>query len=328
MINNKPKKFRSIITKIISQINTIVSEINTQIKKHQTLFVHTIAIKLNSEKKALSFFLNSDLIPSSEIKIDPIYLQDTLKQLNEILNKVHFFNYHIRIIICEEKTSLIYLELQSKNLTIPNFSEVINNFSNFYEKKLDKENFIIKYFGTKNEKYEIKFDLCCIFHNMAKFGTFDLVLFNDRLYDFNLSKDDNILNSLKTKMDFNLSEDNTYIYFNKLKENSISLFIFGNYYYKQINNDKLDENKIINELVFNSIKSLIEEFYEKIKLFVENKQMVFYFNIISGCLKDIYTSTSDQELYDTFNTLFEPCNNDPKYLQKKLTKNFMLCSNK
>ena len=328
MINNKPKKFRSIITKIISQINTIVSEINTQIKKHQTLFVHTIAIKLNSEKKALSFYLNSDLIPSWEIKIDPIYLQDTLKQLNEILNKVHFFNYHIRIIICEEKTSLIYLELQSKNLTIPNFSEVINNFSNFYEKKLDKENFIIKYFGTKNEKYEIKFDLCCIFHNMAKFGTFDLVLFNDRLYDFNLSKDDNILNSLKTKMDFNLSEDNTYIYFNKLKENSISLFIFGNYQYTKIDNDDNDdaENKIIYEFIVNNINSVIEEFYEKIKLFSENKQMVFYFNIITGCLKDIYTTTNDQEVFDTFNKLFEPMNKDPKYIQKKLAKNFMLCS--
>ena len=325
---NKTKKFKSIITKIINEINLITAEINTQIKKHQTLFVHTITIKINSEKKTLSFFLNSNLVPSSEIKLDPIYIQDTLKQLNEVLNKVHFFNYHIRIIILEEKNSLMYLELQSKSLTLPNFSEVINNFSNFYEKKLEKENIFVKKFENKNEKFEIKFDLCCIYHNMAKFGTFDLVLFNDRLYDINLSKNDNIINSLKNQMDFNLSQDNTYIYFNKLKENSISLFIFGNYYYKQKNIGKLDENKIINEFVFDSIKSLIEEFYEKIKLFVENKQMVFYFNIISGCLKDIYTSTSDQELYDTFNTLFEPCNSDPKYLQKKLTKNFMLCSNK
>ena len=228
----------------------------------------------------------------------------------------------------EEKSSFTYLELQSQNLTLPDFPQIVKYFSNFYEKKLDKDNILIKKFENKTEKYEIELDLCYIFHNLAKFGTFDLILFNNRLYDLNLSKDDTILNELKSQMDFTLSEDNTYIYFNKLKENSISLFIFGNYYYKQINNDKLDENKIIYEFVFNSIKSLIEEFYEKIKLFVENKQMVFYFNIISGCLKDIYTSTSDQELYDTFNTLFEPCNNDPKYLQKKLTKNFMLCSNK
>ena len=318
--------------KIINQINVITSEINTKIKKHQTLFVHTITIKINNEKKTLSFFLNSNLVPSSEIKLDPLYIQDTLKQLNEVLNKVHFFNYHIRIIIMEEKTSMIYLELQSKSLTLPNFSEIINNFSNFYEKKLEKENIFIKNFENKNEKFEIKFDLCCIYHNMAKFGTFDLVLFNDRLYDINLSKDDTIINSLKSQMDFNLSEDNTCIYFNKLKENSISIFIFGNYKYiskdDSDENNNNDNNKIIYEFINNSINSVIAEFYEKIKLYTENKQMIFYFNIITGCLKDIYTSTTDQELFDTFNKLFEPMNKDPKHIQKKLTKNFMLCSNK
>ena len=329
---NKTKKFKSTIMKIINQINVITSEINTKIKKHQTLFVHTITIKINNEKKTLSFFLNSNLVPSSEIKLDPLYIQDTLKQLNEVLNKVHFFNYHIRIIIMEEKTSMIYLELQSKSLTLPNFSEIINNFSNFYEKKLEKENIFIKNYENKNEKFEIKFDLCCIYHNMAKFGTFDLVLFNDRLYDINLSKDDTIINSLKSQMDFNLSEDNTCIYFNKLKENSISIFILGNYKYiskdNSDENNNNDNNKIIYEFINNSINSVIAEFYEKIKLYTENKQMVFYFNIITGCLKDIYTTTTDQELFDTFNKLFEPMNKDPKYIQKKLTKNFMLCSNK
>ena len=329
---NKTKKFKSTIMKIINQINVITSEINTKIKKHQTLFVHTITIKINNEKKTLSFFLNSNLVPSSEIKLDPLYIQDTLKQLNEVLNKVHFFNYHIRIIIMEEKTSMIYLELQSKSLTLPNFSEIINNFSNFYEKKLEKENIFIKNFENKNEKFEIKFDLCCIYHNMAKFGTFDLVLFNDRLYDINLSKDDTIINSLKSQMDFNLSEDNTCIYFNKLKENSISIFILGNYKYiskdDSDENNNNDNNKIIYEFINNSINSVIAEFYEKIKLYTENKQMVFYFNIITGCLKDIYTTTTDQELFDTFNKLFEPMNKDPKHIQKKLTKNFMLCSNK
>lgn len=329
---NKTKKFKSTIMKIINQINVITSEINTKIKKHQTLFVHTITIKINNEKKTLSFFLNSNLVPSSEIKLDPLYIQDTLKQLNEVLNKVHFFNYHIRIIIMEEKTSMIYLELQSKSLTLPNFSEIINNFSNFYEKKLEKENIFIKNFENKNEKFEIKFDLCCIYHNMAKFGTFDLVLFNDRLYDINLSKDDTIINSLKSQMDFNLSEDNTCIYFNKLKENSISIFILGNYKYiskdDSDENNNNDNNKIIYEFINNSINSVIAEFYEKIKLYTENKQMIFYFNIITGCLKDIYTTTTDQELFDTFNKLFEPMNKDPKYIQKKLTKNFMLCSNK
>ena len=323
---NKSRKFKSIITKIVNQINDMTSEINSEIKKHQSLFVHTIEIKFNNEKRTLNFYLNSKLIPSSEIKIDLLYVQDILKQLNEIINKVHFFNYHIRIIISEEKTSLTYMELQSQNLTMPNFSEVIKNFSNFYEKKLEKENILIKKFECKKEKYEIELDLCCIYHNLAKYGTFDLVLYNNRLYDINLSKDENSLKELKNQMDFNLSEDNTYIYFNKLKESSISIFIFGNYNYKK--NEEINNEEIISEFIFNSITSVIGEFYEKIKLFSENKQMVFYFNIISGCLKDIYTTTTDQELYNTFNKLFEPTNEDPKYIQKKLAKNFMLCSNK
>lgn len=325
---NKPKKFKLIITKIIDKLNAIILEINNQIKKQNTLFVHTITIKLNSDKKTLKFFLNSNLVPSSEIKIDSIYFQDVLKKLNEILNKMHFFNFHIRIIIIEEQSLLNYLELKSDNLTLPNFTQIVQNFSNFYEKKLDKDNILLKKFELKNEKYEIEFDLCFIFHNLSKYGTFDLLLFNDRLYDYNLSKDEIIFKALKNKMDFTLSEDNAYIYFNKLKENSISLFIFGNYNYKCLNDDNIDDETIIKEFIFNSIDSVIEEFYEKIKLFVENKQMVFYFNIISGCLKDIYTSTTDEELFNTYNKLFEPCNNDPKYLQKKLTKNFMLCSNK
>ena len=325
---NKPKKFKSLLSKIITQLNDIVSEINSKLKTQKSLFVHTITLKLNLSKNTLNVFLNSNPTPSSEIKLDPTYMQDILKQLNEILNKVHFFNYHIRIILLEENSSLTYLELQSKSLTLPNLAEVVKNFSNFYEKKLENENILIKKFEMNNDKYEIGFDLCLIYHNLAKFGTFDLVLYKDRLYDLNMSKNENILNALKEQMDFTLSDDSTYIFFNKLKESSISLFIFGNYTYINKDNSEEDYEKEINEFIFNSINSVIGEFYEKIKLFAENRQMTFYFNIISGCLKDIYTTTTDQELFNTFNKLFEPTNSDPKYLQKKLAKNFMLCSNK
>ena len=129
---NKPKKFKSLISKIITQLNDIVSEINSKLKMQKSLFVHTITLKLNLSKNTLNVFLNSNPTPSSEIKLDPTYMQDILKQLNEILNKVHFFNYHIRIIIMEEKTSMIYLELQSKSLTLPNFSEIINYDNGIY----------------------------------------------------------------------------------------------------------------------------------------------------------------------------------------------------
>ena len=141
-MNNKSNRFKLIITKIIDQLNAIISEINTQLKKQNSLFVHTITIKLNTDKRTLNFFLNSNLVPSSEIKIDTIYFQEILKKLNEVLNKMHFFNCHIRIIIIEEQSLLNYLELQSKYLTLPNFSQIVQNFSDFYEKKLDKDNTI------------------------------------------------------------------------------------------------------------------------------------------------------------------------------------------
>ena len=60
---NKTKKFKSIVMKIINQINVITSEINTKIKKHQTLFVHTITIKINNEKKNFEFFFKFKFSP-------------------------------------------------------------------------------------------------------------------------------------------------------------------------------------------------------------------------------------------------------------------------
>ena len=53
---NKPKKYKLIITKIINQLKNIIDEINLQIKKQQSLFIHTITIKLDSEKNILKFF--------------------------------------------------------------------------------------------------------------------------------------------------------------------------------------------------------------------------------------------------------------------------------
>jgi len=38
----------------------------------------------------------------------------------------------------EEKSSMTYLELQSQNLTLPDFPQIVKYFSNFYEKKLFK----------------------------------------------------------------------------------------------------------------------------------------------------------------------------------------------
>ena len=326
---NKSKKFKLLITKINDHINAVISEINSLSRKNKSLFVHTLIIKLNNEEKILKIFLNSNKKPSSEIKLDSIYYQEILKQLNEIINKIHFFNYHTRIIICEEKDNQIYLELPSQSLSIPNISEILSNFSKFFEKKLEKNNYFIKNFSLEKDEYYINFELCCIFHNFAKFGTFDLLLFKNRLYDINMSKNENIIFNLKSRMDFNLSEDNTYIYFNKLKESSINIFIFGNYIFDCKEKSQIDnEQKIIYDFIYDSINSIIEEFYEKIKLFSENKQMIFNFNIISGCLKDIYTTTNDPELYDVFNKLFEPMNNDNKFIQNKLAKNFMLCSQK
>jgi len=341
----KTKKFQSLVIKINSTLNEIISEIN-KISQQQTLFNHTIDIKLNNESKTLNFYLNDKHLPSNEIQIEPNYLNDILKQLNEILNKIHFINYHISIVLLDEKSNEILLELPSQSLKIPSFSDIAKTFGDYFgEKKLEQNNILIKKFNEENDNYKIELKLCYIFHNFAKYGTFDLLLFNNRLYDICLSKNENIINELKSGMYFDLSDDNIFINFNKLKDSSINLFIFGNYVYtkKESNdgdgenlNDKGEDNDddgdddydIKSKFIINSMNSMNEEFYERIKIFSENRQLNFYFDSIVSCLKEIYTSTYDPELFEVYSKLFEPTKDDPQYVHKKLAKNFMLCSQK
>ena len=334
---NKGKKYKSLTLKIISILNDIISEINNNTKK-QLLFSHSLTIKINPELKKFNFNINDTLLTQNEIIIqNSNYFNDILKQLNEVLNKMHFINYHIRMIILNEITNEILLELPSKSLKIPNFDEIPKNFGEYYygEKKLEKDNILIKNFIKENDNYKINLDLCYIYHNFTKYGTFDLLLFNDRLYDINLSKNEKIINELKNKMFFDLSDDNIYINFNKLKDSSINLFIYGNVTIFG-DDEQNGENSIINDndnddmvdFISDSMNLMSEEFYERIKIFSENKQMNFYFDTIVNCMKDIYVNTNDQELYDVYSKLFEPTKNDPQYVHKKLTKNFLLCSSK
>ena len=339
----KTKKFQSLVIKINSTLNEIISEINI-LSQQQTLFNHTINIKLNNESKTLNFYLNDKHLPSNEIQIEPNYLNDILKQLNEILNKVHFINYHIRIVLSDEKSNEILLELPSQSLKIPSFSDITKTFGDYFgEKKLDQNNVLIKKFNEENDNYKIELKLCYIFHNFAKYGTFDLLLFNNRLYDICLSKNENIINELKNGMFFDLSDDNIFINFNKLKDSSINLFIFGNYVYtkkesntgdaenmNEIGEHNDDDNgyNIKSKFIINCMNTMNEEFYERIKIFSENRQMNFYFDSIVSCLKEIYTTTNDQELFEVYSKLFEPTKDDPQYVHKKLAKNFMLCSQK
>ena len=280
--------------------------------------------------------MNDTFLSENEIKItNQNYFNDILKQLNEVLNKMHFINYHIRMIVLNEISNEILLELPSKSLKIPKFEEIPQNFGEYYgEKKLEKENLLIKNFIKENDNYKIRLDLCYIYHNYTKYGTFDLLLFNDRLYNINLSKNEQIINELKNKMFFDLSDDNIYINFNKLKDSSINLFIYGNISIKRNGEENMD-NSLINDnddditnFVSDSMSLMSEEFYERIKIFSENKQMNFYFDTIVNCLKDIYVNTSDQELFDVYSKLFEPTKDDPQYVHKKLSKNFLLCSSK
>ena len=332
---NKTKKYKSLILKIISILNDIIADINNNAKK-QLLFSHSLTIKINPESKTLNFYMNDTFLSENEIKItNQNYFNDILKQLNEVLNKMHFINYHIRMIVLNEISNEILLELPSKSLKIPKFEEIPQNFGEYYgEKKLEKENLLIKNFIKENDNYKIRLDLCYIYHNYTKYGTFDLLLFNDRLYNINLSKNEQIINDLKNKMFFDLSDDNIYINFNKLKDSSINLFIYGNISIKRNGEENMD-NSLINDnddditnFVSDSMSLMSEEFYERIKIFSENKQMNFYFDTIVNCLKDIYVNTSDQELFDVYSKLFEPTKDDPQYVHKKLSKNFLLCSSK
>ena len=50
---NKTKKFQLLVLKITSVLNDIISEINNNSKK-QSLYSHSIIIKLNEENKTLN----------------------------------------------------------------------------------------------------------------------------------------------------------------------------------------------------------------------------------------------------------------------------------
>ena len=324
---SRSKKFMALLTKINSELNEIISSINSQ---KPSLFCHSIIVKINNDSKVLNFYLNDILIKEKEIKIEQYNLNDLIRKLIEIINKIHFYNHHIRMIILEDKSNFIFLDIPSKGLTKPTFSEVLTKFGDYYEgKQLTKENILYKKFEKSENNYKIKFDLCFIYHNFSNCGTFDLLIYEDRKYNLNLSRNENIINDLKLRMNFDLSEDNSQISFNKLKDNSISLFIFGNYNYTISESDtKCDINNIISDFILDCINSINEEFYERIKVFSTNKKMNFYFNNIYNCLKEIYTSTNDQEIYDVYSKLFEPVKNDPQYIHKLLAKNFILCSKK
>ena len=70
-----------------------------------------------------------------------------------------------------------------------------------------------------------------------------------------------------------------------------------------INKKKLCTKKPLKDESISDIESMNtinDEFYERIKIFSENKQLNFYFDNISNCLKDIYTTTNDPELFEVY----------------------------
>lgn len=331
---NKDIKLTSNISLFIETLNSIIDSINQNYKKNQ-LYSHHINISFDfqdSPTQEFSFFFSLDSNVQSTVihfgKINPNYL---IPKLIEILNKSHLINSHIRMTLSSKKNEKFFFELQSKTLAPPQLNQIVENFGTCYfgeEEKLPKDNYFIKRF--ENDK--LFFEVCYIFHSFSNLGMFDLILFNNRKLKINLSKNKEIVNELKSGLLFNLQgEENCYINFNKLKTNLVSLFIFGNYEKKENKIDECknenDENKV-SKFIIESMKSVNNEIYEKIKIFVDNKLMKYYFDTIVDSLKYIYTSTTDQEIYNLYEKLFEPVKNDCQYLYKKLTKNFMLSKQK
>ena len=79
-------------------------------------------------------------------------------------------------------------------------------------------------------------------YNFTKNDTFDICVYNNKLFDLDLSFNKNIVENLKKKLFFELSDDNTNITFTKLKDSNISLLIFGNYTFSDNTNCDNKEN--------------------------------------------------------------------------------------
>ena len=287
------------LVKIIEIVNEIIKKIHKNLK--QNLNETKIILNINFNEKNIFFILNEKSefsLEFSEINIDLI---------SEYLKKIQLLNSNISFYIKDISNDFLLFESIANKLILPNINDVINSIENLISHKI--ENYFIKYF----EFNETKIELLLIFHNFLPLSTFDFLVFENRLFNYDLSNNEKILQNFCKKNDFELIENNTKIKLKKNKNFNLNLFILINIIGNEQN---FNENYIENSL--NEIQT---DFNEKIKIFIQNASIKLNMQTIISSLEEIYTLTNNQELYNNLDLLFK--GEEKENIQNKLYLNFL-----
>lgn len=287
------------LVKIIENVNEIIKKIHKNLKNN--LNEIKIILNINFNEKNIFFILNEKSefsLEFSEINIDLI---------SEYLKKIQLLNSNISFYIKDISNDFLLFESIANKLILPNINDVINSIENLISHKI--ENYFIKYF----EYNETKIELLLIFHNFLPLSTFDFLIFENRLFNYDLSNNEKILQNFCKKNDFELIENNTKIKLKKNKNFNLNLFILINIIGNEQN---FNENYIENSL--NEIQT---DFNEKIKIFIQNASIKLNMQTIISSLEEIYTLTNNQELYNNLDLLFK--GEEKENIQNKLYLNFL-----
>ena len=287
------------LVKIIENVNEIIKKIHKNLKNN--LNEIKIILNINFNEKNIFFILNEKSefsLEFSEINIDLI---------SEYLKKIQLLNSNISFYIKDISNDFLLFESIANKLILPNINDVINSIENLISHKI--ENYFIKYF----EFNETKIELLLIFHNFLPLSTFDFLVFENRLFNYDLSNNEKILQNFCKKNDFELIENNTKIKLKKNKNFNLNLFILINIIGNEQN---FNENYIEN-----SLNEIQNDFNEKLKIFIQNSSIKLNMQTIISSLEEIYTLTNNQELYNNLDLLFK--GEEKENIQNKLYLNFL-----
>lgn len=287
------------LVKIIEIVNEIIKKIHKNLKNN--LNEIKIILNINFNEKNIFFILNEKSefsLEFSEINIDLI---------SEYLKKIQLLNSNISFYIKDISNDFLLFESIANKLILPNINDVINSIENLISHKI--ENYFIKCF----EFNETKIELLLIFHNFLPLSTFDFLIFENRLFNYDLSNNEKILQNFCKKNDFELIENNTKIKLKKNKNFNLNLFILINIIGNEQN---FNENYIEN-----SLNEIQNDFNEKIKIFIQNASIKLNMQTIISSLEEIYTLTNNQELYNNLDLLFK--GEEKENIQNKLYLNFL-----
>lgn len=290
------------LIKIIEIVNKIIKKIYENLKKN-SLNETKIILNVNFNEKIIYFFLNDE---KTEFSLE--FIEINIDLISEYLKKIQLLNSNISFYIKDISNDFLLFESLANKLILPNINDVINSIENLISQKI--ENYFIKNF----EFNETKLELLLIFHNFFNLSTFDFLIFENRLFNYDLSNNEQILQNFNKKCEFEIIENNSKIKLKKNKNFNLNLFILINI----IGNESNFSNQ---NYIENALNEIQNDLNEKIKIFIQNVSIKLNMQTIISSLEEIYTLTNNQDLYNNLDLLFK--GEEKENIQNKLYLNFL-----